>query len=55
MANSKRLTDRWLECATRVLLYRVDDQVLALVTRPDPDDEHRHAWWEELRTALRPW
>ncbi|NYS21433.1 hypothetical protein HFP43_34970 [Streptomyces sp. SJ1-7] len=22
---------------------------------PDPEDEHRHGWWEELRTALRPW
>ncbi|MFJ9195867.1 hypothetical protein [Streptomyces globisporus] len=54
-----RDTDRWLECATRVLLYRltyrVDDQVLALGTRPDPEDEHRHEWWEELRTALRSW
>ncbi|MEU5971954.1 hypothetical protein [Streptomyces globisporus] len=54
-----RNTDRWLECATRVLLYRltyrVTDQVLALGARPDPDDEHRHEWWEELRTALRPW
>lgn len=54
-----RDTDRWLECATRVLLYRltyrVTDQVLALGTRPDPEDEHRHGWWEELRTALRPW
>ncbi|MFJ4972764.1 hypothetical protein [Streptomyces sp. NPDC088755] len=54
-----RNTDRWLECATRVLLYRltyrVTDQVLALGTRPDPEDEHRHGWWEELRTALRPW
>ncbi|MFF5881089.1 hypothetical protein ACIQ9M_34670 [Streptomyces californicus] len=54
-----RNTDRWLECATRVLTYRltyrVIDQVLALGTRPDPEDEHRHGWWEELRTALRPW
>ncbi|MGW2107651.1 hypothetical protein [Streptomyces sp. NPDC001948] len=54
-----RETERWLECATRVLLYRltyrVDDQVLALGPRPDPADEHRHQWWEELRTELRRW
>ncbi|MFB6992846.1 hypothetical protein ACFCX5_44260, partial [Streptomyces sp. NPDC056304] len=54
-----RDTDRWLECATRDLLYRltyrVTDQVLALGTRPEPEDEHRHEWWEELRTGLRPW
>ncbi|MFF1267705.1 hypothetical protein ACFVZE_17915 [Streptomyces anulatus] len=45
--------------ATRVLLYRltyrVDDQVLALGPSPDPEDEHRHQWWEELTTELRPW
>ncbi|MGQ4459252.1 hypothetical protein [[Kitasatospora] papulosa] len=54
-----RDTERWLECATRVLLYRltyhVDDQVLALGPRPDPEDEHQYQWWEELITALRPW
>ncbi|MEU8669469.1 hypothetical protein AB0C71_21570 [Streptomyces anulatus] len=54
-----RETERWLECATRVLLYRltyrVDDQVLALGPSPDPEDEHRYQWWEELTTALRPW
>ncbi|MEU2072277.1 hypothetical protein [Streptomyces anulatus] len=54
-----RDTERWLECATRVLLYRltyrVDDQVLALGPSPDPDDEHRHQWWEELTTELRSW
>ncbi|MDX3484972.1 hypothetical protein [Streptomyces sp. ID05-18] len=52
-----RDTERWLECATRVLLYRltyrVDDQVLAL--GPGPEDEHSHRWWEELATELRPW
>lgn len=51
--------ERWLECATHVLLYRltyrIDDQVLALGPRPDPEDEHRHQWWEDLRTQLRPW
>ena len=54
-----RDTERWLECATRVLLYRltyhVDDQVLALGPCPDPEDEHQHQWWEELTTELRPW
>ncbi|MEU5234073.1 hypothetical protein AB0G82_33100 [Streptomyces anulatus] len=58
-----RDTERWLECATRVLLYRltyrVDDQVLALGPGPGPgpgpEDEHRHRWWEELATELRPW
>ncbi|MFJ1929313.1 MULTISPECIES: hypothetical protein [unclassified Streptomyces] len=54
-----RDTERWLECATRVLLYRltyrVTDQVLALGPSPDPEDKHRHEWWEELHTALRPW
>lgn len=54
-----RDTERWLECATRVLLYRltyhVDDQVLALGPCPDPEDEHRYRWWEELTTELRPW
>ncbi|OWA15311.1 hypothetical protein B9W61_34260 [Streptomyces sp. CS057] len=54
-----RETEGWLECATRVLLYRltyrVDDQVLALGPSPDPEDEHRHTWWEELRTEPRPW
>ncbi|MFI1188966.1 hypothetical protein [Streptomyces californicus] len=25
------------------------------VARPDPDVERRHAWWEDLRTALRAW
>ncbi|MDG9687890.1 hypothetical protein QC334_35060 [Streptomyces sp. DH18] len=45
--------------ATRVLLYRltyrVDDQVLALGPSPDPEDEQRYQWWEELTTALRLW
>ncbi|MFJ7200955.1 MULTISPECIES: hypothetical protein [unclassified Streptomyces] len=54
-----RDTERWLECATRVLLYRltyhVDDQVLALGSGPDPENEHQHQWWEELTTELRLW
>ncbi|GGZ18579.1 hypothetical protein [Streptomyces nitrosporeus] len=54
-----RDTERWLECATRVLLYRltyhVDDKVLALGPCPNPEDEHQYQWWEKLTTELRPW
>lgn len=54
-----RQTDEWLECATRVLLYRlaydVDDQVLALGPAPDPDETSRHSWYEELCKDPRNW
>ncbi|MCX4970826.1 hypothetical protein OHA98_39995 [Streptomyces sp. NBC_00654] len=52
-------TERWLECATHVLLYRltyrIDDQVLALGPRPNPTHQHQHLWHEELRKELRHW
>lgn len=54
-----RQTEEWLECATRVLLYRlaydIDDQVLALGPAPDPDETRRHSWYKELCKDLRPW
>ncbi|WP_326680981.1 hypothetical protein [Streptomyces sp. NBC_01237] len=52
-------TERWLECATHVLLYRltyrIDDQVLALGPCPDPAHRLQHRWYEELRKELRHW
>ncbi len=54
-----RATERWVECAVSVLLYRltyqVEDQVLALGPRPYPADGHRHQWWERLRKELGRW
>ncbi|WP_326615247.1 hypothetical protein OG949_40865 (plasmid) [Streptomyces scopuliridis] len=54
-----RNTERWLECATRVLLYRltyaIDDQVVALGPAPATSFQHRHQWYEELRKDLRRW
>jgi chromosome segregation ATPase len=54
-----RETDRWLECATRLLLYRlaygIDDQVLALGPAPTVARQHRHAWYDELSKDLRGW
>ncbi|OKI37836.1 hypothetical protein A6A29_40260 [Streptomyces sp. TSRI0281] len=51
--------ERWLECATHVLLYRltyrIDDQVLALGPRPDPAHQRQRQWYEELRKELRRW
>jgi hypothetical protein len=52
-------TDRWLQCATRVLLYRltygIDDQVVALGPAPTAASHHRHSWYNELNDDLRRW
>lgn len=52
-------TDRWLECATGVLLYRltygVDDQIVALGPAPTAASSHRRGWYDELRKDLRGW
>ncbi|MFI0977774.1 hypothetical protein ACH4SP_12270 [Streptomyces sp. NPDC021093] len=54
-----RGTEQWLECAIRVLLYRltcaIDDQVLALGPQPDAAAHHRYWWHKELRESLRRW
>lgn len=54
-----RETDRWLECATGVLLYRltygIDDQVVALGPAPTAASRHRHHWYDELCKDLRGW
>ncbi|MER6409003.1 hypothetical protein ABT269_37215 [Streptomyces viridosporus] len=54
-----RDTDRWLQTATRVLLYRltydITDQVLALGPAPSDTDRHRRSWYDELHKDLRRW
>jgi chromosome segregation ATPase len=54
-----RETDRWLECATGVLLYRltygIDDKVVALGPSPTVASQHRHRWHEDLSKDLRHW
>jgi hypothetical protein len=52
-----RATDRWLETATRVLLYRltydITDQGVALGPQPLDADRHRRSRYERLRKDLR--
>ncbi|WP_326693185.1 hypothetical protein OIE63_39345 (plasmid) [Streptomyces sp. NBC_01795] len=54
-----RGTERWMECATHVLLYRltygIDDQVVALGPAPSAAQPHRRQRYEKLREDLRRW
>jgi len=52
-------TQKWLDTATQVLLYRltydVTDQVVALGSKPSDADGHRGGWYEQLIKDLRRW
>ncbi|TLS45809.1 hypothetical protein FE633_12750 [Streptomyces montanus] len=52
-------TQKWLETATQVLLYRltynVTDQVVALGSKPSDADRHRREWYDRLIKDLRRW
>ncbi|QDO04966.1 hypothetical protein FNV62_52840 [Streptomyces sp. RLB3-17] len=54
-----RSTQKWLETATEVLLYRltydITDQVVALGERPSDTAQRRRAWYEKLRKDLQRW
>lgn len=54
-----RETQKWLETATQVLLYRltydVTEQVVALGNKPSDTDRHRREWHDQLIKDLRPW
>ncbi|MEU1036319.1 hypothetical protein ABZ402_48420 [Streptomyces mirabilis] len=54
-----RSTQKWLETATEVLLYRltydITDQVVALGEKPSDTAERRRAWYEKLRKDLQRW
>jgi hypothetical protein len=52
-------TEKWLDTATQVLLYRltfdVTDQIVALGSKPSDADRHRREWYEQLIKDLRCW
>lgn len=54
-----RSTQKWLETATEVLLYRltysVTDQVVALGEKPPDTAQRRRAWYDRLRKDLQRW
>ncbi|MFF2937119.1 hypothetical protein [Streptomyces mirabilis] len=54
-----RSTQKWLETATEVLLYRltydITDQVVALGEKPSDTTQRRRAWYEQLRKDLQRW
>ncbi|MFJ9729348.1 hypothetical protein ACIRP3_42085 [Streptomyces sp. NPDC101209] len=54
-----RSTQKWLETAMETLLYRlaysIDDQVLALGSRPSDTDQRRRTWHDRLLKDLQGW